>query len=99
MVTSSTRSKGQKAVYPMGDDEIVGDGGNLTVYERPDKSRYALDRKGHGSEWVDDGPIFGRARFDARDCSTGVWPDSRSTPQPVEAEPARARLHGRPKVR
>lgn len=28
--------------YPMDDDRVVGDGGGITVYARPDASRYAL---------------------------------------------------------
>lgn len=63
----------------MTEDQIVGDGGNVTVYRRPDGSRYALDKTGRGTEWSPDAPIFGRARFDARDLATGLWDDSRST--------------------
>lgn len=62
----------------MADDEIVGDGGNVTVYRRPDGSRYALDKTGRGTEWSADAAIFGRARFDARDLATGLWDGSRS---------------------
>lgn len=76
--------------YPMTADLVLGDGGNLTVYERPDGSRYALDKKGHGQEW-EDGLIFGRARFDARALSSGRWPGSRSTPQRIEPEVERTR--------
>lgn len=55
-------------------DVIVGDGGNVTVYERPDGSRYALDKRGQGREWPAGDPVFGRARFDSRPLSTGRWP-------------------------
>lgn len=84
------------AKFEMSDDVIIGDGGNLTVYERPDKSRYALDRKGGGSEWDAEAMIFGRARFDARLLATGRWEDSRSAPAPGAAalEPPRARRRG-----
>jgi glutamine synthetase type III len=30
----------------MADDEVIGDGGNVTVYQRPDRSQYALDKRG-----------------------------------------------------
>ena len=86
------------AGYPMADDVVLGDGGNVTVYERPDGSRYALDHKGRGYEWPADEPIFGRARFDARSESTGGWDGSRSLRQPRgEAVAPRARSRGRPK--
>jgi hypothetical protein len=85
--------------YPMKDDRIVGDGANLTVYERPDKSRYTLDSKGNGAECTTDLPTFGRARFDARELASGRWPDSRSSEQTPGDPVARARSHGRPKVR
>ncbi len=62
----------------MAEDEIVGDGGNVTVYRRPDGSRYALDKTGRGTEWSADAAIFGRARFDARHLATGLWDGSRS---------------------
>ncbi len=65
----------------MAEDTVVGDGGNVTVYERPDRSQYALDKRGGGSEWAAGSPIFGRARFDARERSTGRWQGSRSTPE------------------
>lgn len=67
--------------FPMADDRVIGDGGNLTVYERPDSSRYALDKRGNGQEYEADAPIFGRARFDARDLASGTWKNSRSNPQ------------------
>ncbi len=67
--------------YPMQDDRVLGDGGNLTVYERPDSSRYALDKRGGGQEYDTDQPIFGRARFDARDRASGTWAGSRSIPR------------------
>lgn len=75
-------------------DRVLGDAGNLTVYERPDGSRYALDKKGEGREWDPDGPVFGRARFDSRPLSSGRWSGSRSGPlEPTEDEPKRARRH------
>ena len=76
--------------YPMADDAVLGDGGNLTIYERPDGSRYALDKRGHGQEWPADEPIFGRARFDSRDLASGRWPASASReqqPAPAGASP------------
>ena len=45
---SSRRTKVQP--YAMDDDRIVGDGGGVTLYERPDGSRYALDARGRGYE-------------------------------------------------
>ena len=69
--------------FPMADDNVVGDGGNLTIYERPDQSRYALDKRGNGQEYEAGEPIFGRARFDARTQATGSWEGSRSQPQQV----------------
>lgn len=83
----------------MADDLIVGDGGNLTIYERPDGSRYTLDAKGRGAECASDLPSFGRARFDSRDEASGRWPGSRSRPEAREAAGGRARSHGRPKSR
>lgn len=65
----------------MADDVIVGDGGNVTVYERPDHSRYALDKQGKGTEWEADAMVFGHARFDSRELSSGRWESSRSAPQ------------------
>jgi hypothetical protein len=67
--------------FPMKHDRVVGDGGNLTVYERPDRSRYALDKRGFGQEYETDSPIFGRARFDSRAMSSGSWEGSRSEHQ------------------
>ena len=67
--------------YPMQNDRVLGDGGNLTVYERPDSSRYALDKRGGGQEYDAGEPIFGRARFDARDLASGTWAGSRSIPR------------------
>jgi hypothetical protein len=72
--------------FPMEHDRVIGDGGNLTIYERPDKSRYALDKRGRGHEYGADSPVFGRARFDARPRSSGVWADSRSAQQAVIAD-------------
>ena len=80
--------------YPMGADRMIGDGGNRTVYERPDGSRYALDKRGRGEESFAGDPIFGRARFDARELASGEWPGSRSTPKrpaDLESEARRAR--------
>lgn len=82
----------------MSEDKIVGDGGNVTVYERPDESRYTLDHNGRGQEYPADEPVFGRARFDARGESTGSWEGSRSQRQePAVEEGSRARNRGRPK--
>ena len=81
----------------MDGDVVVGDGGNVTVYERPDSSRFALDKRGVGREWSSDTPIFGRARFDARDLADGRWPGSRSKPETPDtaAHPvSRARRRG-----
>lgn len=82
--------------FAMEDDKVVGDGGNVTVYERPDGSLYSLDRKGGGSEWDADAMVFGRARFDARPHATGRWDGSRSASAPgsAAADPARARRRG-----
>ena len=86
------------ARFDMNGDTIIGDGGNVTVYERPDGSQYALDRRGVGCEWDPTAMIFGRARFDARDAATGRWPKSRSIevaePAAAEANPQRARRRG-----
>jgi hypothetical protein len=60
-------------------DLLIGDGGNVAVYERPDGSRYALDRDGRGHELCWGEGILGPARFDARPLSDGRWPGSRST--------------------
>lgn len=76
----------------MSDDEVIGDGGNVTIYERPDRSQYALDKRGSGKELEPGTPIFGRARFDARELSTGRWEGSRSTPE-VRADPSDGALH------
>jgi hypothetical protein len=86
------------ARFDMADDKVIGDGGNVTVYERPDGSQYALDRRGVGKEWDQTSTMFGRARFDAREHATGRWPDSRSIevaePAAAEANPQRARRRG-----
>lgn len=81
--------------YPMPADSVLGDGGNVTVYQRPDGSRYALDKKGNGREWKAGEAIFGRARFDARPLASGQWPGSRSTLQANgdDAGDRRARRH------
>lgn len=78
-------------------DRVLGDGGNLTIYERPDSSRYALDKRGHGREYELDGPVFGRARFDSRLQSSGAWEGSRSKPQ--EPASADAPLGSQPRTR
>lgn len=93
-VRPAKRTKGK---LPMAGDRVIGDGGNVTVYERPDGTQYALDKKGVGREWRGEAPIFGRARFDSRAEASGTWEGSRSVPQvgAAEAEPAnRARRRG-----
>jgi hypothetical protein len=62
----------------MNQDLLIGDGGNLAVYERPDESRYALDREGRGHELCWGEGVLGPARFDSRALSDGRWPGSRS---------------------
>lgn len=77
-------------------DRVLGDGGNVTVYERPDGSRYALDKRGHGQEWAMADSIFGRARFDARPLASGRWQGSRSISRrkgQTEGATRRARRH------
>lgn len=71
---------------------MMGDGGNVTVYERPDRSRYALDRHGRGCECAADAPTFGRPRFDSRAEASGEWEGSRSIVVP-RAVSRRARAH------
>lgn len=82
----------------MAEDEVIGDGGNVTVYRRPDNSQYALDKRGMGRELDPGAPVFGRARFDARELSTGRWEGSRSTHEeredPNDSSLHRARLRG-----
>ena len=68
------------STYPMDGDRVVGDGGGVTIYERPDGSRYALDRAGRGHELPFGEGAMGPARFDARDRADGEWPGSRSAP-------------------
>ena len=75
------RRKGDEvSAYPMDEDRVVGDGGGVTIYQRPDGSRYALDRRGRGHELCFGEGAMGPARFDARDRADGVWPGSRSQP-------------------
>ena len=62
----------------MESDRVLGDGGNLTIYERPDSSRYALDKRGDGHEYGCRRAVFGRARFDSRKQAIGTWEGSRS---------------------
>jgi hypothetical protein len=63
---------------PMAADRIVGDGGGVTIYQRPDGSRYALDARGRGHELCFGEGAIGPARFDARGLADGRWPGSRS---------------------
>jgi hypothetical protein len=70
----------------MTSDRIVGDGGGVTIYQRPDGSRYALDPLGRGHELCFGEGAIGPARFDARELADGRWPGSRSR----VAEAARA---------
>lgn len=79
--------------FPMADDRVIGDGGNLTIYERPDKSRYALDKRGAGHECGPEVLIFGRARFDARARSSGTWAGSRSELQVIPADESTSAVH------
>lgn len=65
--------------YAMSGDRIVGDGGNTTIYERPDGSWYALDPYGRGCELPQGTRIAGTAKFDARGKSDGSWAGSRSS--------------------
>ena len=81
----------------MCEDKIIGDGGNITVYERPDGSRYSLDKRGVGTEWAADGQVFGHARFDSRELASGRWTNSRclpETPAEIEVSVSRARRRG-----
>ena len=59
------------------DDRIVGDGGNVTVYERPDGSWYCLDRDGRGAELPNGTAILGPAEFDSRDRASYDWAGAR----------------------
>jgi len=52
--------------YPMSRDQVLGDGGNCTVYKRPDGSVYVLDRYGRGGEARGGTRIHGPAKFDSR---------------------------------
>jgi hypothetical protein len=81
---------------PMEDDRIVGDGGNVTVYERPDGSCYSLDKRGMGTERDPSEPVFGQARFDSRPLSNGRWEGSRSqSTEPEETDAALSRARRR----
>ncbi len=96
---SARTPRRSKRKFAMAEDRPIGDGGNVTVYERPDSSQYALDKRGAGREWKAGEPIFGRARFDSRPLATGRWEGSRSLPQEIAtgeaAEPGnRARRRG-----
>ena len=62
----------------MDQDRLVGDGGGVAVYQRPDGSRYALDPDGRGYELCWGEGAIGPARFDSRTRSDGLWPGSRS---------------------
>jgi hypothetical protein len=64
--------------YPMDGDLVIGDGGGITVYARPDGGRYALDRLGGGYEVCFGEGVCGPARFDSRHLADGRWPGSRS---------------------
>lgn len=64
--------------YPMNEDVLVGDGGGVAVHQRPDGSRYALDRYGRGDELCWGERAIGPARFDSRALADGRWPGSRS---------------------
>lgn len=65
--------------YPISRDRIVGDGGNCTVYERPDGSWYVLDRAGRGGEAPQRTRITGPAKFDSRPSAKLNWAGCRST--------------------
>jgi hypothetical protein len=62
----------------MNQDLLIGDGGTVAVYERPDGSRYAIDRHGRGYELCWGEGVLGPARFDSRALADGDWPGSRS---------------------
>ena len=64
--------------YAMHEDAVVGDGGGVTHYIRPDGSRYALDPDGRGYELPWGEGVLGPARFDSRALADGRWPGSRS---------------------
>lgn len=66
--------------HSMSLDKIIGDGGNTTVYERPDGSWYALDSGGRGCELQFGTSIHGPAKFDSRHKARGDWSGSRSKP-------------------
>ena len=64
--------------YAMNEDLVIGDGGGVTIYERPDGSRDALDPEGRGHELCWGEGVLGPARFDSRALADGRWPGSRS---------------------
>jgi hypothetical protein len=64
--------------FRMSGDAILGDGGSVTVYRRPDRSQYALDVHGQGGELASGTKILGAAKFDSRSVSSGEWAGSRS---------------------
>ena len=53
-------------------DLLIGDGGGVALYERPDGSRYALDPVGRGYEICWGEGVLGPARFDARSLADGT---------------------------
>lgn len=75
-------SQGRQAFvgFPLSGDRVLGDGGNTTVYGRPDGTQYALDRSGRGAELPRGTRILGPAKFDSRPHASGRWTGSRSRP-------------------
>ncbi len=51
---------------PSNHDRIIGDGGRVTVYQRPNGPWYALDRRARKCELPQRTRIIGPAKFDAR---------------------------------
>ena len=79
--STTSAPRGQRK-FPMSGDRIVGNGGNATVYQRPDGSQYALDRSGRGGEG--ETRIIGPAEFDSRPEAIqrrNTWQGSRSLHQ------------------